>query len=212
MFSDLLGRLSELDAFWVLFAAAVVPFAESLPLVDTFAPGDVGMSVLGLSVTGRPELLAPSIALASAACIAGDSLSWWLGHRWGRKVVESGGRIGRHLREPVARAEKALGREGWRGGWSVFVARWIGILRGIYPFVCGMADMPYRRFISWSAPAAILWCATLVTVGFAVGEQLARFLDRAGFVAVGVAIVVGVVAWLVSRRRHRAETTARDLS
>lgn len=200
MFTDLLDRLSELDAMWLLLAAAIVPFAESLPLVDTFAPGDVGMSVLGIATVGRSQYLVLVIVLASCACVAGDTVAYWLGRRWGRGLVEREGRVARRLRPGVDRAEASLSREGWRGGWSVFAARWVGILRGIYPFVCGMARMPFPKFVAWAAPAAVAWCTALVSVGFFFGDAIARFLDRAGYVVIGVAAVVAFVMFLRHRR------------
>ncbi len=104
MFTGLLDRLVELPALWLLFAASTIPFVESLPLVDSFAPGEVGMSVLGAGTEGRVQLLAPVIALASVACFAGDCVGYWLGRRYGRAFFTHTGPLGARALPAVDRA------------------------------------------------------------------------------------------------------------
>jgi membrane protein DedA with SNARE-associated domain len=72
--------------------------------------------------------------------------------------------------------------------------------------------MPYPRFLGWNVAASVAWVAAVVTVGYAFGETIASAVDRVGTV-VSAVVVIGIVAWVVYRRRRRhAEHSAVESS
>ena len=67
----------------------------------------------------------------------------------------------------------------------MFVARWVGALRAVVPFVAGIAKMPYRKLLLWDAPAALLWSTAVVIAGFVFGRRITEVIERIGFVVSG---------------------------
>lgn len=66
----------------------------------------------------------------------------------------------------------------------------------------GAGGMAYGRFLLWNVLASVAWVTTVVSLGWALGDEVADIVDR--FSAyLSVAVVVGVVAWLWWRRRSR---------
>ncbi|HEY4152513.1 MAG TPA: VTT domain-containing protein, partial [Pseudolysinimonas sp.] len=101
------------------------------------------------------------------------------------------------------RAERYLER---RGGLAVFASRFLPVLHALVPLTVGMTQWRYRRFISWTAPACILWAAAYVTVGtLAAGgyRQISAQLHWAGYLFAAVVLVFFVVALLIRRALER---------
>ncbi len=88
----------------------------------------------------------------------------------------------------------------------VAVARFVGPLRAVVPFVAGSSGMDFRRFLQWDVPAAIAWGALMVGLGAAFGEAIARTIDRLDW-WLTIIIVVVIVGYFVFRaiwkRTHR---------
>jgi len=201
MLSDALQRLADLAWPWVLLAAAGIPFFESVPLIDTFAPGEVGMAALGAATIDRRWLLVPTVLLATASCFAGDCAVFWLGSRWSGDLRAHRGRVGRALGPAFDRARPSFER---RGPWVVFAARWIGLLRGVIPLVAGASGMPFATFARWAAPAAFAWTSVLVVTASFAGDALAQWLERSSVVLafVGIPVVIWILV-AAFRRRHQ---------
>jgi membrane-associated protein len=189
----------------VLVALALgLGFGEGAIGLDLVVPGEVGMVFVGAAAaeSGTPVVLV--IAAGAIGAVAGDSVGWLIGRRYGVRVITHW-RPFRRLMPSVERARSYFER---RGGTAVFAARWVGALRGVVPLVAGTAEMRYLRFLAWDAPAAILWTTAVVLLGYHVGDDVADLVDRVGLVAsLGVAAVVAAVL-LVRHQRGRRHAAA----
>jgi membrane protein DedA with SNARE-associated domain len=77
------------------------------------------------------------------------------------------------------------------------------------PVTVGMSTMRYRRFISWTAPACIIWAVTYVTVGWVVAgsfRALQSQLHFAGYLFVGAIVLFLVVVVVVKKLIERNES------
>lgn len=184
----------------VLAAAFGLAFGETALLTDLFVPGDVGMILVGAvaSRSGTPLVLA--ILAASVGATLGDSVGWWLGHRFGRRILARFPRIERRLGTSLDRAEVYFER---RGGAAVFWGRFVGAVRGVVSFVAGTAGMPYRRFLVWNVAASVCWTSLVISAGYLFGRNVEAVVSEVGMF-VGIGIVVLAVAVLVLRSRRRA--------
>jgi len=191
-------QLAELGWPWVVLAAATMPFLESIPLIDTFAPGEVGMAALGAATIERRWLLVPTVIVATTSCFAGDCAVFWLGHHWAGRLESRRGRVGRALGPMLDRARPAFDQH---GPWIVFAARWVGLLRGVIPLVAGASGMPFTTFARWAAPAALAWTSVLVVTASFAGDALGRWLDRPWVSIAFLAIPVSI--WILSATARR---------
>ena len=92
------------------------------------------------------------------------------------------------------------------GGATVFFSRMLPIIRTFISLPAGVAKMPFWRFTAYTLLGSIPWVLMLALVGEAVGDNWEDWRHKLGYLdyVVLAAIVVGVVYWLVKRRRNGA--------
>lgn len=151
-------------AYALLFLIALL---ESLPVLGLFVPGStiiVGAAVL---VPSGALSLWPLMVVATLGSMAGDTLSFWLGRRQGRALLQ----IGPLARRPelVAKAEEFFRHHGGKG---VLLGRFTPPLRGILPAVAGIAGTSWTRFLAFDTLAVIGWGPAHVLPGALIGASL----------------------------------------
>jgi membrane-associated protein len=192
---DAVGRLSVTVLYLAAFGLA---FGEAAFLLDILVPGEVGLVVAGAAGEARGAMLPVLCLLGATGAVLGDSVSWWIGHRFGTRLVQRWAWTERILGPQLEKASDVLSR---RGGVAIFAARWIGALRALVPLVAGAAGVPYRTVLVWDAPAALLWGSTAVCLGWFLGEPVAETVDRlGGWISI---VVVGVLALVLVVRRRK---------
>ncbi len=196
MIDDLLDRVAELDLEWLAALAFFLPFGETVALLDVIVPGEVGLVFIGAAAETPPRL-AVVFAMGALGAFCGDSVSWYVGHRWGTSILSRWPRLWRHAEPALGRASLHLRRH---GGRSVFFARFVGALRAVAPLVAGAAGLPFRTFAPWNAAASVTWVGLMVCLGALVGERVVSFVDRFG-TALSITVVIALVIWFVRRRR-----------
>jgi membrane protein DedA with SNARE-associated domain len=175
-------------------------FGESAVLLDFFVPGEVGLVVAGAAAAHNDTSLPGVVAAATIGAVAGDSVGYGLGRRFGTDIAEHG-RFARWLKPGLDRARRHFDR---RGGQTVALARFVGALRAAVPVVAGSARMPYPVFLAWALPAALVWSVAVSTVGYVWGDDIAGVVDRAGLAISAVVVAVIVVLAVRAHRRRRA--------
>jgi membrane protein DedA with SNARE-associated domain len=182
-------------AFPVMF---ITSFGESFAFVSLFFPGTSILIVAGTLMAAGSLPYWPVLAGAILGAILGDSVSFWLGRRFG-------GAISRVW--PFARNSDLL-LNGIRffarhGGKSVFVGRFFGPVRAVIPLAAGIMRMPRGRFWLANVASALVWAPMLVFAGDVmgnVGDRLIGSGNTVMLVFVGLT-VFGVVAmvWAMLR-------------
>ncbi len=201
---DLVARA---EGWWLVALVLGLVFAESAIFLDLLVPGEVGLVVAGAAAAQNGTPLAAVIGAAAVGGLAGDSLGYAIGRRFGEQLVDHWKWTRRRLGPGL---ERARAHYEHRGGMSVALARWIGALRAVVPVVAGSSGLPLRRLLAWDAPSALAWAAVVTSVGFVWGDDAADIVDRIGLaISVGAVVVLVVVAWLLRRRAGaKAGTTS----
>lgn len=195
---DLVGRLSVTVLYFAAFGLA---FGEAAFMLDLLVPGEVGLVVAGAAGEHRGATLPVLCLLGAAGAVAGDSVSWWLGHRFGTRLVRRWSWTERTIGPKLEAARATLSR---RGGVAIFAARWIGALRAIVPLVAGAAGVPYRTLLLWDVPAALGWATAAVCLGWYLGEPVADTVDDlGGWLSIVVVAVLAAVLLVRHRRKRR---------
>ena len=168
-----------------------IVFAETGLLVGFFLPGDSLLVTAGIfcsteAVGGRlfdPVLL---IALLSAAAIAGDQVNYAIGRRTGDAVF--GRPDSRFIKRRYFEQARAFYQR--HGASAIVIARFVPILRTFVPFVAGVAQMPYRRYVTYNIAGGVGWVGSMVLLGYFIGmTPLAEKLHRVIAVVVFVSLV-----------------------
>lgn len=204
---DGLNFLLDLADPWGYAVVFLLALAEGAALVGLFLPGETAMLLGGVLVYEDRADLPLMLLIACSGSVAGDSIGYWVGRRFGARIRSS--RLGRKVGEERWESAGRYLRE--RGAKAVFFARFLGFLRTLVPPLAGSAGMPYRRFVAFNAPAAILWAAGFVLLGVAAGRSWEAVDQWAGRAAVVLLLLVAVAAviFLAARWLQRREAALR---
>ncbi len=159
-------------------------------------PEETVLAIAGYLVwSGRLQLL-PVLIVALVSAVAGDSLGYWLGRRYGRAAVE---RYARWLLKPgrVVIAESFIRRY---GALAVCVARFVGGFRFLAGPLAGAVGLPFRSFLRGNVLGAVLFVPYAVGIGYGIGYGLGPYVAQVQHALGGIGhmvLVVGVIAVVV---------------
>jgi membrane protein DedA with SNARE-associated domain len=198
--SGLVDRLLGLPSWLVLVVTGLVVFAEDALFVGFVLPGETVALLAGAAAKLGHVSLAGVLVVVVVAAIVGDTVGYEVGRHLGPRVLELG-----LLQKQRGRLDDARDFLARRGGSAVFLGRWVAFFRAVMPALAGTARMPYRRFLVFNAAGGLVWGATVVLLGYAVGASYARVEKALGrdtaFVVLAL-VVLAVVVWHIRRRRE----------
>ena len=163
----LIQLLSTAMSGWVGYAMLTgIVFAETGLLVGFVLPGDSLLFTIGV-VAGAGELnLVVSMLLLICATMLGDWSGYLLGRRAGPAIFnrpDSRFFKQEHLQRTKAFYEK-------HGGKTIIYAKFVPIIRTFAPFVAGVANMRYVRFLSFDIFGGVGWVCSMSILGYLLGE------------------------------------------
>ena len=205
MLNDLIDGLitwvQQIDPTLRVVLAGVAILLETSVLIGLLVPGDSVLLVAATGITTWGGWIALVLA-AIIGALAGESLGYLLGRWIGRPLQRSW--LGRRIGEARWRqAERLLQR---RGGWAVFISRFLPVLHSLVPVTAGVAGMRYSRFMLATVPACVIWSLAYVSAGAlatASYRQLGHSLHWAGYAFVGVIALFLFASWFVKRQLGR---------
>jgi membrane-associated protein len=205
---NLVTRIGDAVGAWLYVIAGGVAFAEAAILIGMVLPGETALLVAGVFCERGVLNLWIMIAVAIVCAIAGDSVGFEFGRKFGPPLRRS--RLGVWVGED--RWTNVDGFLHRHGGKAIFLGRLTAILRALMPSMAGMSGMHYPTFLRWNAVGGVLWGAGCVLLGYAFSSALTtigRYLTWAplAILAVGIGIYVGLH---VRRRRRTSVETAVD--
>jgi len=141
------------------------------------------------------------IVVAAGAAIIGDNVGYLIGRKGLRRLVNRPGRLAAGRRLLIERGDEFFRR--W-GAAAVFFARWLPGLRVVMAWLAGANRMPWPRFLLWNALGGIAWATTIGGLAYLLGRSASGSLGAIGFVGVGIAVLVFVIARVRRRLRERS--------
>jgi membrane-associated protein len=202
MIRSIIEWLGPLYSSWFgyLVLAALI-FLDRAAFIGVVLSGEVFLAIGGV-FAGRGQLsLALVIAIGACAGVLGEVTSYWLGRRYGVRITRHlpfANRFNKHLKQ----ARDYFRRN---GGKTVFVGRYVSVVGTFLPFVAGMSNMSFGRFLAFDVVAVTLWASAVTTLGYTLNSQIDlvdKILSQFGWalLAAVVLLVGGRIAW---KRRDR---------
>lgn len=176
-------------------------FLFALVAVESFGvplPGETALvTAAAYAATGRMNILLV-VAAAAAGAIAGDNGGYWLGRKGGIALVR---RYGRHVGLDQAKLDRARGFFERHGPKTIFLARFIALLRSWAAALAGVACMPYGTFTVYNALGGITWAALFGALGYLFGRNLPKLERYAGQATLAVVLLAALAVglWLAWR-------------
>ncbi len=204
---QLLEDISNTLGAWTYLLVGVFAFAETGAFVGLVVPGETVM-LLGGAVAGQGAIsIYLLIAIAWFSAWAGDTTSFFLGRRLGREfVMRNGPRFG-ISHERFEKVEDYFSRH---GGKTIFIGRFISLVRAFAPFIAGSSGMRYRAFVPYSILGTGLWASAHILIGYFFSRSIdtaAKYAGRGAFLLGTLIVVIVGVVLLV--RRFRVEENRR---
>ena len=152
-------------------------------------PGETALIAAGLlAAKGRYEIW-EVIVIAATAAIIGDNLGYWAARRYGLRVVERWPRLKKYSDRALPQAERFFKAH---GGKTVFIARFVAILRFTAALLAGATRMHWWKFFFWNAAGGICWATGVGLLAYYGGKAAAEAFDTYGLVGAGA--IVGLLA------------------
>lgn len=172
--------------FWTYLILFLIIFFETGFVIFPFLPGDSLLFVGGAAAAGGLLDLRWLLAAIILGAVIGDTVNYWIGNY-----------VGLHLfmeRFPTLVKKEYIDRtyafyEKY-GGATIFIARFVPLVRTFAPFLAGVGTMHYRRFLFYNALGGICWALTLVIGGFYFGT-ITVVQENMSWLIIGVMLLTG---------------------
>jgi membrane-associated protein len=204
---DPMGELAEgllpLSGWAALAVLFILPALEAPAFLGLVLPGELALLLGGVLAHQDRIPLGAALAVGVAGALVGDSAGYWIGRRWGPRLLAS--RLGRRVGPARLHRVESLLLRG--GGRALVVGRCTAGARVVLPGLAGMLGLRYRTFAVWTGVAATLWAVAHVLVGYAAGagwRHVHLLTGRVGMALVVAVVVALATAWLLGRRPARA--------
>src|SRR3989454_730733 len=205
--------LQTISGLVASYGYVVLFFLVALESLGIPLPGETALvTAAALAALGHLSIYAV-VATAVAAAVIGDNGGYWIGRKGGIALVR---RFGRRIHLNESHLERARTFFERHGPKTVFVARFIALLRTWVAVLAGTARMPYGSFMLYNALGGVCWSVIFGTLGFVFGRQLPRlehYIGQASLAgALLVALVVGLMLGWRWFERNRARLVERTQS
>lgn len=201
MDADLASLLAALGP-WLILVMAV---AETAFITGLVVPAGVA-TALGAFLAAEGALGLWGVAGAAAAgAVLGDGAGFWLGRRYGRRLLDGDGALRNLARRHEPRAARLFGRHPL---YAVSFARLVSFVRTLMPWMAGMSGIRYPRFLAYDLLGVGGWAAMYVGAGFLAGRSWRWVSGVLGTGWTVLFLAVGLGLWLRARRRTLRDPAA----
>lgn len=188
---------------WTYLILFAVIFMETGLVVTPFLPGDSLLFAAGSLVALEGSTLNIGLlwVLLAIAAVVGDTVNYEIGKFIGPKAFNSKSRF---LKKEYLDRTHAFYEK--HGGITIFLARFIPIIRTFAPFVAGIGKMSYWHFISYNFFGGVIWTALFTFGGYFFGN-LPFVKENFSFVIFAIIIISALPAiYEVVKSRAKPET------
>ena len=161
---DKVGLILQDYGYFTYIIMFLIIFLETGIVIAPFLPGDSLLFVLGtFAGAGFLNILMLFFLLALAAII-GDSVNYLIGNYFGENIFKKSKLF---KEEYLVKTKEFYHKYG--GGETIFLARFIPIIRTFAPFVAGVGKMDYSRFLVFNIAGGISWVSLFLFGGYFFG-------------------------------------------
>lgn len=185
-----LAELVNTAGVWTFVLLFFVIFMETGFVITPFLPGDSLLFAAGSLAALESSHLNVGIVyiVVTLAAVLGDTANYWVGHMVGPRVFTEKVRFLK--KEYLDRTHDFYERH---GRITIFLARFVPIIRTFAPFVAGIGNMSYIHFISYNIFGGICWTALFLFGGYFFGN-IAFVKDHFSLVIVAIILISAIPA------------------
>lgn len=177
----------------------IIIFMETGVVVTPFLPGDsLLFAAASFAALGNLNIGILFVLLLVAA-ILGDASNYHIGKTIGSKLIEKDTRFikKKHIDKTNSFYEKY-------GGKTIIIARFVPIVRTFAPFVAGIGDMHYKKFLAFNAIGATLWVSIALGAGYIFARN--EFVKQNFSVVILVIIFISILPAVFAILKEKFKT------
>ena len=184
--------------YLILFA---IIFAETGLVIMPFLPGDTLIfAAAALAADGtvlNPILL---FVILAVAAIVGDTVNYWVGNKLGDRAYK--GEIKYIKKEYIERTHAFFEKY---GGKTIFLARFVPIVRTFAPFVAGASKMSYSYFFTYNIIGGLVWVGLFTFLGYFFGnlEPVKKNFELVVVAILIISLVPILFEWIKARQEAK---------
>ena len=199
---DQLAAIIAQYGTWTYVLLFAVIFMETGFVVTPFLPGDSLLFAAGTFAALGSINIWVLVGLLMVAAVGGDTVNYWIGHYLGERAYSSKWVKREYVERTHAFFEK-------HGGKTIFLARFVPIVRTFAPFVAGIGRMSYRYFFSYNVFGGIAWVALFTLAGYFFGN-IPFIRDNFELVIIAIILIsLAPAVWEAWRARRTRQAPAR---
>lgn len=192
---EFLQYLFKLD--WIsehplgLIFVILIVFAETGLFVGFFLPGDSLIFVTGIAFSGNRDTslsFFPMLLLVITAGVLGNVVGYWFGKKSGPLLFKKENSL--LFRRNHLIAAKAFYDK--RGAITIFIARFLPIIRTFAPIVAGVVQMPYRKFMIYNILGCAVWVGLFMSAGYLLGERYPHLSENIEYVILFLVVITAL--------------------
>ncbi len=193
------GTLSYAILFLIIFIETGLVFFP-------FLPGDSLLFAAGAFAALGSFNIILLLMLLWLAAFLGDTTNYWIGHYFGQKLIDN-------PKIPInqnhlQKTEKFYAKH---GGKTIFLARFIPIVRTFAPFVAGIGQMTYKKFIYYNISGGFVWVFGFTLLGYFFGN-MPKVKENFSLVIIGIIIisVLPIFIEIIKNKSHKTKDYPTD--
>ena len=189
------GVITQYGSFTYIILFMIIFFETGFVFLP-FLPGDSLLFVAGTFASKSVLNVFLLFIILTIAAILGDTLNYFIGKYFGERILS---RTKLVKKEYLDRTKLFYEKHGNK---TIFLARFIPIIRTIAPFVAGIARMNYLKFLSYNVFGGIVWVAVFVFGGYFFGNI--KFIsDNLTYFIVGIIFVSFIPVFIELFKKSR---------
>ena len=208
---ELFKHIIHLDFQWlfdhygtmVYFILFLVIFIETGLVLMPFLPGDSLLFTAGLFARLGYLDISTLILLLFTAAVVGDNTNYFVGRNIGLKVLQLKYK-GRRLvkQQYIDQTHEFYAKYGTK---TIIMARFVPIVRTFAPFVAGVAEMKYRRFLMYDLLGGAIWILSLTLAGYFLGhfEIIKNNIEKVAIIIILVSIMPIIFEVFKNKRKNQ---------
>lgn len=177
-----------------------IVFLESGLLIGFFFPGDSLLFTAGFLASQGLFDIKLLIIGCFAAAVLGDSIGFWIGQKFGRKLFTREESLlfkTSHLKKAEAFYQK-------HGGKTIILARFIPVIRAFAPVVAGVGNMKYSSFVLFNVFGGLLWAIGITLAGYFLGSLIPD-VDKYLLPIIGLIILISIAPPIYHALKNRGK-------
>ena len=206
-FDEYLAQVIAQFGAWTLVFLFLIIFMETGLVVTPFLPGDSLIFAAGAFAARGALNIWALFAVLIAAAILGDTVNYWIGHKIGARAYR--GEVRWVKKDYMERTHAFFEKH---GGKTIFLARFVPIVRTFAPFVAGSSQMSYGFFIRWNLIGGVTWVAIFLALGYFFGNIpfVQRHFEWVIVAIVLISVLPAVFEGIKARREMRQKPAAEE--